>query len=1093
MERRLPAALAAFIVALGVLAAPAAAAPPVTFDQAFGGAQAGVNQLEADQDSGTGPSITVSASQGDGSADASASMQASFVEGENGFTIVYRTTVSATATPDAIGAVGQTVLASTIQTHAQVPYRITVTASGNGLFRNTVGFQQARFNEGETGVKTGTLDLNETVQFNANAQCGTGFMVNLHCTGTAEVRIEIGEPTPPVVIGSGPSGVVGQRDATFQFTTLDATPPPGRFECSLDAGSFTPCASPLELTQLAEGEHVLQVRYHPDGQDPSEPAERRWTVDTTPPVASFGALPAGADTTVTFSANEPASFHCSADGGPVFACSSPHALHGLAVGLHDFTVEATDAAGNVSDQIRTEWEVVAPPPPPSLSCPGGAQSQVAFGPIVARGCFAPETVGSRQALVARGPVSVNGVRLAPHAGSRIVVDPALAGGSVRAIGAVTISPGDLQLGWVLEDGFNFDALAQGGAAVANRSLALQEGILNLAEMPLSGALQFELSPDNGGQAKVTARVTLPRATFTALPGLSPEGQGLTVEVPITVSHDQGVTGGVRLKLAEAHLFRRLKVKDLDLFYDHTIRTFEGSAGIKLSNSPPGLAEPTLTIGVAIGPDGLIGPLRRLFFQASALNRPVGYGVFVQRFGAALERTSDPAGHPLARFSGNAGLSLGPRVAIGSFEIEALSLDGTVTLDVPLGPQPPEPFSLAVGGSLKVVDVPLVNARVRYVPPTRVEIAGNVDYTLFGYGIAGELASDAQGRPLSWVSPDGFNLEVRGQAGFPGLGRTDPAEAVLSTTGWAACIGPEGDKVGFGRQWNDELQAMSDSCDVGPYRETAAAAQAGSPGVTIRRGTRLAVLSARGDGGPPKVVVTGPGGARFETPAGPEGVRDGRNLLVQDPRTSTTHVVLRDPAPGRWSVAGSVTRLDFAEGLPPVRIRAKVRGKGARRTLSWNAGPLPFGQRLTFVERGVQSANVLRTTARRRGRLTFTPDPAPGRARRIEVVVTRNGMPRLDRVVARFTAPKPPRLGKVAGLRVRGRVLTWRHRPGLRYELAIALPGGTVTNRSLARPRLKLPRRGRVRVTIVSVDAMGRVGPRTSRLVRAGRPRAAGDR
>ena len=399
-------------------------------------------------------------------------------------------------------------------------------------------------------------------------------------------------------------------------------------------------------------------------------------------------------------------------------------------------------------------------------------------------------------------------------------------------------------------------------------------------------------------------------------------------------------------------------------------------------------------------------MRRLFFQASALNRPVGYGVFVQRFGAALERTSDPAGHPLARFSGNAGLSLGPRVAIGSFEIEALSLDGTVTLDVPLGPQPPEPFSLAVAGSLKVVDVPLVNARVRYVPPTRVEIAGNVDYTLFGYGIAGELASDAQGRPLSWVSPDGFNLEVRGSGRLPRARSHRPRRG-----------GPVDDRLGRlhrprGRQGRvrppverPEMEAMSDSCDVGPYRETAAAAQAGSPGVTIRRGTRLAVLSARGDGAPPKVVVTGPGGARFETPAGPEGVRDGGNLLVQDPRTSTTHIVLRDPAPGRWSVSGSVTRLDVAEGLPPVRIRAKVRGKGARRTLSWNAGPLPFGQRLTFVERADRSANVLRSTTRRRGRLTFTPDPGLARARRIEVVVTRNGMPRLDRVVARFTAPK----------------------------------------------------------------------------------------
>ena len=52
MERRPPAALAAFLVVLGVAAAPAAAAPPVTFDQASGSAQAGAGfGVEADTES----------------------------------------------------------------------------------------------------------------------------------------------------------------------------------------------------------------------------------------------------------------------------------------------------------------------------------------------------------------------------------------------------------------------------------------------------------------------------------------------------------------------------------------------------------------------------------------------------------------------------------------------------------------------------------------------------------------------------------------------------------------------------------------------------------------------------------------------------------------------------------------------------------------------------------------------------------------------------------------------------------------------------------------------------------------------------------
>ena len=159
-----------------------------------------------------------------------------------------------------------------------------------------------------------------------------------------------------------------------------------------------------------------------------------------------------------------------------------------------------------------------------------------------------------------------------------MVDPDLVGGSVRAIGDVTLSPGDCRSGWTLEGGFRFDGLAQGGVSVLNRALENLEEELKLAELPVGGGLKFEFSADNGGQTKITPRLALPRATFTALPGLSPEGQGLTVDVPITVSNDRGLTGGIRLKLAEANLFGKLKVKDLDMFYDHTTRTFEGSVG-----------------------------------------------------------------------------------------------------------------------------------------------------------------------------------------------------------------------------------------------------------------------------------------------------------------------------------------------------------------------------------------------------------------------------------------------------------------------------------------------------------------------------------
>ena len=61
----------------------------------------------------------------------------------------------------------------------------------------------------------------------------------------------------------------------------------------------------------------------------------------------------------------------------------------------------------------------------------------------------------------------------------------------------------------------------------------------------------------------------------------------------------------------------------------------------------------------------------------------------------------------------------------------------------------------------------------------------------------------------------------------------------------------------------------------------------------------------------------------------------------------------------------------ARGLPPLKLSADVKGRGARRALTWRARGL-LGQRIQFVERGRGGANVLTTTRRRAGRLRFTP-------------------------------------------------------------------------------------------------------------------------
>ncbi|HZT84842.1 MAG TPA: Ig-like domain-containing protein [Gaiellaceae bacterium] len=104
-----------------------------------------------------------------------------------------------------------------------------------------------------------------------------------------------------------------------------------------------------------------------------------YTVDRNPPPApsidsgpSSGSLTNSSSASFGFSDGEAAAtFLCKLDSGSFTACSSPASYSGLADGSHTFTVEAKDAAGNVStgNPSRT-WTVdTTPPPKPSIVGP----------------------------------------------------------------------------------------------------------------------------------------------------------------------------------------------------------------------------------------------------------------------------------------------------------------------------------------------------------------------------------------------------------------------------------------------------------------------------------------------------------------------------------------------------------------------------------------------------------------------------------------------------------------------------------------------------------------------------------------------------
>ena len=112
-----------------------------------------------------------------------------------------------------------------------------------------------------------------------------------------------------------------------------------------------------------------------------------YTIDRTPPPApSIGSGPVNGSLTNVNSASfgfgdteGGATFLCKLDTGSFSACTSPAGYSNLADGSHTFTVEARDAAGNVStgNPSRT-WTVdTTPPPKPTIVGPNNKSDSTA--------------------------------------------------------------------------------------------------------------------------------------------------------------------------------------------------------------------------------------------------------------------------------------------------------------------------------------------------------------------------------------------------------------------------------------------------------------------------------------------------------------------------------------------------------------------------------------------------------------------------------------------------------------------------------------------------------------------------------------------
>jgi len=169
-----------------------------------------------------------------------------------------------------------------------------------------------------------------------------------------------GADGPETRIDSGPAGPTPDANPSFTFSSPQET---ARFACSLDAADFAPCTSPQAFMELADGSHTFRVRaIDVSGIPDPTPASRTFAVDTAPPDVSIESGPAGPvnDPLPTFAlaaTDDSADLTCSlappsAAFAPCPAGGSYQPTAPLDDGTYDFSVRATDAAGNSTTAER---------------------------------------------------------------------------------------------------------------------------------------------------------------------------------------------------------------------------------------------------------------------------------------------------------------------------------------------------------------------------------------------------------------------------------------------------------------------------------------------------------------------------------------------------------------------------------------------------------------------------------------------------------------------------------------------------------------------------------------------------------------------
>jgi hypothetical protein len=663
-----------------------------------------------------------------------------------------------------------------------------------------------------------------------------------------------------------------------------------------------------------------------------------------------------------------------------------------------------------------DLSVTLPKPPPGLPGPPGG-GPAPTPPVPPAACrlltFAAVDViadacmtRSGDTYTATGGVRINGLRVELGSG-KLKFD--IRRRTITSSGAaVTVKLGDTVL-------FKraIDLTLPKGSTASIGSFDVNGGG-DLLGFPLKGSVAIKF---RGGGVEVPVHLGLP-----ALFG------GVTGDVTVRADNVAGVhLRELHVKVGDA-LIGPLEIKDLFFDYDAESASWQGGANVILPPQPPG---PSLKSQIAF----VRGELDHLGAELT-LPEP---GVVLDPFAVThLKKIRFALStKPSLRLTGGVTVNAGPTIA----GVAAVGVDGDLTFT--LG----DPAIFRVDGRVNLVSIPLGSAYFELRTNGYVGFGGHLGYAFSGFSATADLDG--------WLFKSAFSVGASASICLGDLGCAG-GDVVFSSVGFAGCAHTFIADFGAGYKWGDGLDLMFSGCDVGPYKATAAAAQAGAPGArTLRfgKGVPSGFVAVTGQGAPPHVALVGPGGARIEDTPGTKA-QTATSLAFHNPQTDTTYFVLKRPASGTWTVeplpdSAPVTGVQAADGLQDPKVTGAVRraaGGGRTRVLSYNVTPRP-GQKVTFAEQGKGAARPIGGVAKAgRGTIRFQPADGPGGTRKIIALVSSYGKPRARLTVASYVAPPPPKPATPKRLKARRSgtrlVVSWaRAANARRYEVRATLSDG----------------------------------------------------